>query len=55
MAFWAVLSICCGQIKVNTSSIYVDDVGSTGAQNAVKKAHQMTDLEFVSYDTLKAK
>ena len=54
MAFWAVLSICCGQIKVNTSSIYVDDVGSTGAQNAVKKAHQMTDLEFVSYDTLKA-
>lgn len=26
---------------------YVDDVGSAGAQNAVKKAHQMTDLEFV--------
>ena len=33
---------------------YVDDVGTPGAQNAVKKAHQMTDLEFVPSDTLYA-
>lgn len=47
-------SVCNGQIKVEKPSHYVNDVGSPGAQNAVKKAHQMTDLEFVSYDTLKA-
>ena len=47
-------SVCNGQIKVGKPSLFVDDVGSQGAQNAVKKAHQMTDLEFVSYDTLKA-
>ena len=47
-------SVCNGQIKVGKPSLFVDDVGSPGAQNAVKKAHQMTDLEFVSYDTLKA-
>ena len=35
-------------------SDYVEDVGSPGAQNAVKKAHQMTDLEFVPVDTLYA-
>ena len=40
----------CGQI----GSDYVEDVGSPGAQNAVKKAHQMTDLEFVPVDTLYA-
>ena len=47
-------SVCNGQIKVGKPSLYVDDKGSPGAQNAVKKAHQMTDLEFVSHDTLKA-
>lgn len=41
-----------GQIIRETSSIYVDDVGSPGAQNAVKKAHQMTDLEFVPTNTI---
>lgn len=30
----------------------MDDVGSPGAQNAVKKAHQLTDLEFVPANTL---
>lgn len=33
---------------------YVDDVGSVGARNAVKKAHQMTDLEFVPRKTIVA-
>lgn len=47
----AVLSINYGQID---ASLYVDDVGSIGAQNAIKKAHQMTDLEIVLTDTLKA-
>ena len=47
-------SLCNGQIKVEKPSHYVDDVGSPGAQNAVKKAHQMTDLEFVLRDTLEA-
>ena len=45
-------SVCNGQIKVGKPSHYVDDVGSPGAQNAVKKAHQMTDLEFVPADTI---
>ena len=36
-----------GQVKINKSADYVDDIGSLGAQNAIKKAHQMTDLEFV--------
>ena len=54
LLFLTFFSVCNGQIKVEKPSLYVDDVGSPGAQKAVKKAHQMTDLEFVLYDTLKA-
>ena len=54
LLFLAVFPVTNGQIKVEKPSLYVDDVGSPGAQKAVKKAHQMTDLEFVLYDTLKA-
>lgn len=46
--------VCNGQIKVEKPSLYVDDVGSLGAQNAVKKAHQFTDLEFVPLNDIVA-
>ena len=41
-----------GQAGDGTSQDYVDDVGSPGAQYAVMKAHQMTDLEFVPCGTI---
>ena len=50
--FFALFSVCDGQIKVEKSTFYVDDEGTLGAQNAVKKAHQMTDLVFVPTDTI---
>ena len=52
--FLSMLTVCNGQTKIDASSLYVYDVGSPGAQNAVKKAHQMTDLEFVPADTIVA-
>jgi hypothetical protein len=57
VAFLAVVMISSGQIKVNLSkpnNDILEDVGTPGAQCAVKKAHQLTDLEFVILDTLKA-
>lgn len=54
VAFLALLSIGYSQIDVEASSIYVDDEGSPGAQNAVRKAHQMTDLVFVPQKTIVA-
>ena len=50
MMFLAISLAGCAQVGQG----YVDDVGSVGAQNAVKKAHQMTDLEFVPLDTILA-
>lgn len=41
-----------GQTDGGLSSDYVDDVGSQGAQFAVMKAHQMTDVEFVPCGTI---
>ena len=54
LLFLAFFSVANGQIKVEKPSLYVDDVGSPGAQNAVKKAYQMTDLEFVPLNTIVA-
>lgn len=39
-------------VRANDHVDYVDDVGTPGAQNAVKKAHQMTDLVFVPQNNL---
>ena len=53
----ALLAMACvsfGQTNGGISSDYVDDVGTPGAQCAVKKAHQMTDLEFVPCGTIVA-
>ena len=49
-SFLAMMFLSYGQSDV--SAEYVDDVGSRGAQYAVKKAHQMTDLEFIPADTI---
>ncbi len=54
LLFLAIFTVANGQVKEEKTLLYVDDVGSPGAQKAIKKAHQMTDLEFVLYDTLKA-
>lgn len=49
-----IISVCDSQIKVVKPNQFVEDVGSVGVQNAIKKAHQMTDLEFVPVDTIRA-
>ena len=54
LLFLAIFTVANGQIKVEKPSLYVDDVGSPGAQKAIKKAHQMTDLEFVPLNTIVA-
>lgn len=52
VAFLVMAFVSFGQTGGGISSDYVDDEGTPGAQCAVKKAHQMTDLEFVPLDTL---
>lgn len=54
VAFLAMAFVSFGQTGDSISSEYVYDVGTPGAQCAVKKAHQMTDLEFVPLDTMVA-
>ena len=51
LAFLFLLSVGYSQITAGPST-FVDDVGGPGAQNAVKKAHQMTDLEFDPVNTI---
>lgn len=52
VSFLVMAFVAFGQTGGGIPSDYVDDVGSPGAQCAVKKAYQMTDVEFVPLDTL---
>ena len=54
VSFLVMVFVSFGQTDSVTSSDYVYDLGSPGAQCAVKKAHQMTDVEFVPLRTIVA-